>query len=143
MKYLCLNFIFVICFCVFLRSLLLVMSSAACIGVKQPFSSKYLYLYMPWYYLWGCGYKGRGFRIKVWWRDALFFVYFDILYIHSITLIHYIHLSPFAAVPLHLLIAGQLSGKTLSGVSRRESKSGLPYSKSMHCHCNWYTSHPY
>ncbi len=56
-QYLFLNFLFVIFFSVFLRSRLLVMSSAACIGVKQPLSSKYLYLYMSWYYLWGCGCK--------------------------------------------------------------------------------------
>jgi hypothetical protein len=34
-------------------------------------------------------------------------------YIHSITFIQYIYPTSFAEVPLHLLIAGQLSGKNL------------------------------
>ncbi len=47
--------------------------------------------------------------LKVWWRDATLLVYFifSSTYTHSITFIQYINLSPFAEVPLHLLIAGQ------------------------------------
>ncbi len=40
------------------------------------------------------------------------FILIYITYIQSITFIQYIHLSSFAEVPLHLLIAGQLSWKT-------------------------------
>ncbi len=40
----------------------------------------------------------------------LFFLHI-LQYIQSITFIQYIHPSPFAEVPLHLFIAGQLSGK--------------------------------
>jgi|688.fasta_scaffold1270138_2 hypothetical protein len=36
-------------------------------------------------------------------------------YIQSITFIQNIHLSPFAEVPLYLLIAGQISGKKFPG----------------------------
>jgi hypothetical protein len=64
------------------------------------------------------------------------FYFFEILQniqsIHSITFIQYIHPSPFAEVPLHFLIASQLSGKNLPGVPSRESNSGLPYSKLAH-----------
>ncbi len=57
----------------------------------------------------------------------LFLLIFEIL-----QCIQYIHPSPFAVVPLHLLIAGQLSRKNLSGVLSRVSNSGLPYSKPTH-----------
>ncbi len=50
--------------------------------------------------------------LKVWWPDATLFVYFDIKYFYSITFIHYTHPSPVSEVPLHLLIASKLSGKT-------------------------------
>jgi hypothetical protein len=73
--------------------------------------------------------------LKGWWHDATLFVYFDIYisqYIHSITFIQYIHPSPFAEVPLHLLIAGLLSGKNLPWVPSPELNSRLPYSKSTH-----------
>jgi hypothetical protein len=48
--------------------------------------------------------------------------------------IQYIHPSPFAVVPLHLLIliADQLTGKNLPGVPSRVSNSGLPHSKPTH-----------
>jgi hypothetical protein len=62
----------------------------------------------------------------------LFICIFYSTYIHSITFIQYIHPSPFAEVPLHLLIATQLSGKNLLGVPSRESNSGLPCSKPTH-----------
>ncbi len=76
-------------------------------------------------------------------------------YIYSITFIQYIHPSPFAKVPFHLLIAGQLSGKNLLGAPSRESNPGLPYSKPTHyqlsyptpslscAHPYWATLHPY
>jgi hypothetical protein len=71
----------------------------------------------------------------------LFLFIFEILqniqYIHSIPFIYYIHPSSFAEVPLHFLIAGQLSGKNLPGVPSRESKSGLPYSKPTHCQLSY------
>ncbi len=38
---------------------------------------------------------------------------FSSAYIQTISFMQYIHLSPFVKVPLHLLIAGQLSGKNL------------------------------
>jgi hypothetical protein len=48
---------------------------------------------------------------------ATLFVYFDIftvyMHIHSITFIQYTNPQPFAEVPLHRLIAGQLSGYNL------------------------------
>ncbi len=64
-------------------------------------------------------------------RMPLFFVYFSyfITYIHSITFIQYIYLSPFAEVSLHLLMACKLSGKNLPLVMSWESNLGLPYSK--------------
>jgi hypothetical protein len=60
-------------------------------------------------------------KLKVWWHDAILFVYliFSSTYIQSITFILYIHPSPFAEVPLHLLIAGQFSRKNLPGVPSR------------------------
>ncbi len=61
------------------------------------------------------------------------FVYFEIL-----LCIQYIHPSPLAVVPLHLLIADQLSGKNLPGVPSRVSNSGLPYSKPTHYHIKYY-----
>ncbi len=63
---------------------------------------------------------------------VVFILIFYGTHIHSITFIQYIHPSPFAEVPLHLLIAGHLSGKNLLGVPSRESNSGLPYSKPTH-----------
>ncbi len=86
---------------------------------------------------------------------SLFFVYFwnftvhTVPYIHSIIFIQYIHSSPFAevrygTVPLHFLIAGQLSGKNLSRVPSRESNSGLPYSKPTHyVGTYWVSAAPY
>ncbi len=53
--------------------------------------------------------KRRGIYICL-----LFILIFYSTYIHSITFIQDIYTSPFAEVSLHLLIAGQLSGKTLS-----------------------------
>jgi hypothetical protein len=51
-------------------------------------------------------------------------------YIQSIIFIQYIHPSPFAEVPLRLLIASQPQWeKNLPRVPRRESNPGLPYSK--------------
>jgi hypothetical protein len=63
--------------------------------------------------------------LKVWWQDATLFVYFSYFitystYIHSITFIQYIYLSPFAEVSLHLFIACMLSGKILPVVPSRE-----------------------
>ncbi len=49
----------------------------------------------------------------------------------------YIRPSPFAEVPLHLLIAGQLSGKNLPGLPSRESNSGMPCSKPTHYHLSY------
>ncbi len=59
----------------------------------------------------------------------LFILIFFSTYNHSITFIQNIHPSPFAEDPLHLLIAGQLSGKNLPGVPSQDLNSGLPYSK--------------
>jgi hypothetical protein len=59
----------------------------------------------------------------------LFILIFYSTYNHSITFIQNIHPSPFAEDPLHLLIAGQLSGKNLPGVLSQDLNSGLPYSK--------------
>jgi hypothetical protein len=54
----------------------------------------------------------------------LFLFIFEILlciqYIHYITFIQYIHPSPIAEVPFHVLIAGQLSGRNLRGVPSRD-----------------------
>ena len=88
--------------------------------------------------------------LKVWWHDAifLFILIFSSTYIQSITFIQYIHRSPFAEVPLHLLNAGQLSWINLPGVPSWESNSGLPYSKMAHYQLSfiapfWATSHPF
>jgi hypothetical protein len=69
----------------------------------------------------------------------LYICIFYSTYNHSITFIQYIHPSPFAEVHLHLLIAGQLSGKNLLGVPSRESNSGLPYSKPTHYQLSYST----
>jgi hypothetical protein len=79
----------------------------------------------------------------------MFILTLYITYIYSITFVQYIKPSSFAEV--HLLIAGQLSGKNLPGVSN----SGLPYSKATHYQLSyaapllsfatpyWATPHPY
>jgi hypothetical protein len=60
----------------------------------------------------------------------LFFVYSDIFI--ELTFIPSNSSVAIRRGPLHLLIAGQLSGKTLPVVESRESNSGLPYSKPTH-----------
>jgi hypothetical protein len=77
----------------------------------------------------------------------LFILNLYVTYIHSFTFLQYIHPSSFAEVSLHLLIAGQLSGKNLPGVPSRESNSGLPSSKPTHRQLSyvapsWATPHP-
>ncbi len=64
-----------------------------------------------------------------WCHSFCLFCYLFSTNIHSITFIQHILPSPFAEVPLHHLIACQLSGKNLPVVASRESNSGLPYSK--------------
>jgi hypothetical protein len=59
------------------------------------------------------------------WRVGGVKCLFRYLYIYYITFIQYIHPSPYAEVPLHLRVAGQLSGKNLPGLSSRESNSGM------------------
>jgi hypothetical protein len=63
-------------------------------------------------------------KIKVWWQDAILFVYFSyfITYIHSSDHIHtilYIYPPPFAEASLHLLIALSSVGKTSCGAESR------------------------
>jgi hypothetical protein len=60
-------------------------------------------------------------------------------YIYSITFIQYIHPSPFAEVPVHFLIAGQLIGKNLPRVPSRESSSGLPYFIYLYCGTSYWS----
>ncbi len=72
---------------------------------------------------------------KVWGMMSHFFWFsliFSSTYIHSITFIQYIHPSPLAKVPLHLLNAGQLSVKNLPIEPSRESNLGLAYSRPTH-----------
>ncbi len=78
-----------------------------------------------------------------WYRSL---VYFDIIYyIHTITCIQYIHLSPLADVPLRLLIAGQLSRKKASLACRRawnRTALQLQQTEPTHYHLIWATSYP-
>jgi hypothetical protein len=71
-------------------------------------------------------------------HDVTLFVFliFSSTYLQPIIFIQYIHPSPFAEVPLYLLIAGQLSGKNLPGVPSREANSDLPYMYSKPTHYN-------
>ena len=62
--------------------------------------------------------------------SAIFFLFWYLLYItfiHAITFIQYIHPTSFVEVPLHLLIAGKLRVKNLSGMPSWESNLGLHY----------------
>ncbi len=61
--------------------------------------------------------------LVAWCHSFCLFSYFHSTYIHSITSIQYIYSSPLAKVPLHLLIACQLSGKNLPGVPSCKSNS--------------------
>ncbi len=75
----------------------------------------------------------------------LFIWIFYSTYIHSITFILYIHPSPFAKVPFHLLIAGQLSEKNLLGVppSRESNSAATPHPLCAAPYPYWATPHPF
>ncbi len=82
---------------------------------------------------------------KIAWKYCFFFfLFFFFLFffinclfwfynIHTFIQSQYIHPSPFAEAFLHILVACVLSGEIFPVVPRRESNSGLPYSKPTRC----------
>jgi hypothetical protein len=79
----------------------------------------------------------ESFKGLVAWYHSLCFFY---TYIYSITFIQYIHPSSFAELPLHLLLAGQLSEKNLL-VSRAGNRTRDCLTPSRRT-TNWATPHP-
>ncbi len=92
--------------------------------------------FYPWRHIW-IYLKCCRFRFGGTLPPFLLNLIFSSTYFHSITFIQYVHQSPFAEVPLHLNIAGQLSGKNLPGVPSWESSSGLPYRMPTHYHLSY------
>ncbi len=64
---------------------------------------------------------------------ALFLFIFIFYDIHTFIQSQYIYPLPFAEASLHFLIACKLSGENFPVVPRRETNSGLPYSKPTRC----------
>ncbi len=82
----------------------------------------------PWHrqYVWNIISKG----LVAWCHSFCLFWFYNI---HTFIQSQYIPPSPFAEAFLHILIACVLSGEIFPVVPRRESNSGLPYSKPTRC----------